>query len=126
MIQITRRAIDNASVAGQNPSTYSSDIALHLNERFLELGYLDNLEEIIRFSHKAIDDILERLSDRFERAGLLSHMTKALEANWEVLDNIPKDHPQMALCLNGVMAQLGARYLRVGALRDLGECIQIG
>ncbi|KAM0294454.1 hypothetical protein ACHAPM_011263 [Fusarium culmorum] len=65
MIQITRRAIDNASVAGQNPSTYSSDIALHLNERFLELGYLDNLEEIIRFSHKAIDDIPERLSDRF-------------------------------------------------------------
>lgn len=32
----------------------------------------------------------------------------------------------MGLCLYGVMAQLRARYLRVGVLRDPEEFIQIG
>ncbi|CAF3466422.1 unnamed protein product [Fusarium graminearum] len=46
-IQITRRVIDSASVAGQDTSTYSSNLTIHLNERFLELRDLNDLEESI-------------------------------------------------------------------------------
>jgi tetratricopeptide (TPR) repeat protein len=55
----------------------------------------------------------------------MADLNEAIQYVQQAVDTTPEDHPHWAVYINNLGAQLGDRYLRMGAIADLEEAIQI-
>ena len=118
----------------------NNDLGIQLVLRFERLGILDDLEEAIQVTRKAIKVTLENSPDlaarlntlgiqldiRFERLGILDNLEEAIRVTRKAIEVTPENSPNLTAGLNNNLGiKLRFRFERLGILDDLEEAIRV-
>ena len=112
-------------------------LALHLSDRYDQLGAMGDLEEAIVFDREALslrpqghtdrssslNNLANRLSTRYKQVGAMQDLDEAIVLDREALSLRPQGHPDRSSSLNNLALHLSTRYKQVGAMQDLDEAI---
>ncbi|KAK4071592.1 hypothetical protein Purlil1_13349 [Purpureocillium lilacinum] len=73
-----------------------------------------------------LNNLGNRLGDRYSRTGAMADLEEAIRVGREAIDATPLDHPERAAILNSLAIHLSNRYTRTAAMADLEEAIRRG
>ncbi|RYP58987.1 hypothetical protein DL771_011041 [Monosporascus sp. 5C6A] len=144
-ISVAREAVDATPQDHPDRAARLNNLGNRLGDRYSRTGAMSDLEEAIgmdleeaiRVAREAVDatpqdhpdragwlnNLGNRLGDRYSRTGAMSDLEEAIGLVREALDATPQDHPDRAGGLNNLGVLLSDRYSRTGAMSDLEEAI---
>ena len=112
-------------------------LAVHLGDRYGQLGATGDREEAIVLEREALDlcpqghpdrsmslnNLAIRLSDRYNQLGGMEDLDEAIVLAREAVDLCPQGHPDRSASLNNLAVYLSRRYKQLGIMEDLNEGI---
>jgi CHAT domain-containing protein/tetratricopeptide (TPR) repeat protein len=110
-------------------------LAIHLSDRYGQLGATGDLEEAIVLDREALDlrpqghpdrsislnNLAVDLCSRYKQLGAMQDLDEAIVLNREALSLRSQGHPDRSMSLNNLAYHLSYRYRQLGAVQDLDE-----
>ena len=136
-IELGREALEHCPPGHPKRSVSLTWLAIHLSDRYGQLGVREDLEEAIVLDREALDlhpqghpdrstslsNLAVDLSTRYKRLGAMQDLDEAIVIDREALGLHTKAHPDRSASLNNLAVDLSTRYKRLGAMQDLDEAI---
>ena len=112
-------------------------LAIHLGDRYGQLGATGDLEEAIVLDREALDlrpqghpdrlislnNLADGLSSLYNQLGAMQDLDEAIVLGREALDLSPQGHIDRSMSLSNLALYLSSRYKQLGAMQDLDEAI---
>ncbi|KAH6962410.1 CHAT domain-containing protein [Ilyonectria sp. MPI-CAGE-AT-0026] len=116
-----------------------NNLGVRLGQRYTLTGSLENLDEAISVTRKAIEaaegdsqdeasystNLSTWLGERHSQTGSIPDLDEAIKVAREAIELAPEDHPDLALLSGNLSAQITHRYKRFNFMEDLEESIRL-
>jgi CHAT domain-containing protein/tetratricopeptide (TPR) repeat protein len=136
-IDLDRKALELCPHGHPKRAASLSQLAIHLGDRYSQLGAMGDLEEAIVLDREvlglrpqghparsmSLSNLAARLSTRYEQLGAMVDLDEAIVLAREALGLRPQGHPARSMSLRNLAARLSTRYEQLGAMVDLDEAI---
>ena len=136
-IVLDREALERCPLGHPERPVSLTRLAIHLGNRYCQLGATRDLEEAIVLSREAVSlrpkgnpdrpmslyNLAVHLFSRYKQFGARDDLHEVIVLDREALDLFPRGHPDRSTPLNNLAAHLCFRYKQLGAMEDLDEAI---
>ncbi|KAG1878122.1 TPR-like protein [Suillus subalutaceus] len=138
-IELNRAALLHCSPSHSDQSLSLNNLALSLQDRFLQRSIMSDLDEAIELFRAALwllplchsvrlmslNNLACSLQDRFLQRGIMSDLDEAIELLRAALWLLPLCHSVRLMSLNNLASSLQDRFLQRGIMSDLDEAIEL-
>jgi CHAT domain-containing protein/tetratricopeptide (TPR) repeat protein len=136
-IDLDREALELCPHGHPERAASLDQLAIHLGDRYSQLGATGDLEEAIVLDREALglrpqghpdrssslNNLAVDLSTRYKQLGAMVDLDEAIVLGREALGLRPQGHPDRSSSLNNLAVDLSSRYKQLGAMVDLDEAI---
>ena len=136
-IVLDREALERCPPGHPKRPVSLTQLAIHLGDRYCQLGATRDLEEAIALNRESLDlrpqghpdrsmslnSLAVDLFSRYKQLGAMEELDEAIVLVRQALDLRPQGHPDRAMSLNSLAINLFSRYRQLGAREELDEAI---